>query len=143
MDADLDSLCTAVYVTADDLLPSRPANARRELDDAEVVALAVAQVEMGIPSDRRFLAVARRRLRHLFPRTPGQSGYLKRRRDRLAQPPARTTEPLARGLRGLSAWNQSSSCWVLRGPRWRCPWKHQMLPFLKAPACRQNAEEYP
>lgn len=24
MDADLDSLCTAVYVTADDLLPSRP-----------------------------------------------------------------------------------------------------------------------
>ena len=26
MDADLDSLCTAVYVTADDLLPTRPAN---------------------------------------------------------------------------------------------------------------------
>lgn len=79
MDADLDSLCTAVYVTADDLLPSRPANARRRIDDAEVVALAVAQVVMGIPSDRRFLAVARRRLAHLFPRIPRQSAYLKRR----------------------------------------------------------------
>jgi hypothetical protein len=80
MDADLDSLCTAVYVTADDLLPGAQANGRRDLDDAEVVALAVAQVALGIPSDRRFLAVAARRLSHLFPRLPGQSGYLKRRR---------------------------------------------------------------
>jgi len=79
MDADLDTLCTAVYVTADDLLPAAPANARRELSDAEVVSLAVAQVAMGIPSDRRFLAVAGRRLGHLFPRLPGQSGYHKRR----------------------------------------------------------------
>jgi Transposase DDE domain len=81
MDADLDTLCTAVYVTADDLLPAASANARRELSDAEVVALAVAQVAMGIPSDRRFLAVARRRLGHLFPYLPGQSGYVKRRRE--------------------------------------------------------------
>lgn len=80
MDADLDSLCTAVYVTADDLLPSRPANARRSLNDAEVVTLAVAQAVMGIPSDRRFLAVARARLGHLFPRIPGQSSYHKRAR---------------------------------------------------------------
>jgi Transposase DDE domain len=79
MDADLDTLCTAVYVTADDLLPAGPANARRVLSDAEVVTLAVAQVVMGIPSDRRFLAVARRRLRHLFPRLPGQPGDHKRR----------------------------------------------------------------
>jgi transposase len=35
---------------------------------------------MGIPSDRRFLAVAAKRLGHLFPRLPGQSGYHKRRR---------------------------------------------------------------
>ena len=33
-----------------------------------------------IPSDRRFLAVASKRLRHLFPRIPGQAGYFKRRR---------------------------------------------------------------
>ena len=43
MDAGLDSLCTAVHVTADDLLPSVAANARRAIDDAAVVALAVAQ----------------------------------------------------------------------------------------------------
>jgi len=80
MDADLDTLCTAVYVTADDLLPHARANARRRLNDAEVVTLAVAQVVMGIPSDRRFLAVARKRLCHLFPRLPTQPAYLKRRR---------------------------------------------------------------
>jgi hypothetical protein len=79
MDADLDTLCTAVYVTADDLLPRRPANARRRLTDAEIVTLAVAQVAMGIPSDRRFLAVARRRLFHLFPQLPAQPAYHKRR----------------------------------------------------------------
>lgn len=79
MDADLDSLCTAVYVTADDLLPARAPNARPALNDAEVVTLALAQVVMGIPSDRRFLAAARIRLRHLLPRIPSQSAYLKRR----------------------------------------------------------------
>lgn len=78
MDADLDTLCTAVYVTADDLLPEQAANGRRALTDAEVVTLAVAQAVMGIPSDRRFLAVARRRLVHLFPRLVRQSGYHKR-----------------------------------------------------------------
>ncbi len=80
MDADLDSLCTAVYVTADDLLPTSAPNARRQLNDAEVVTLAVAQVAMGIPSDRRFLAVAAKRLAHLFPALPAQPAYLKRRR---------------------------------------------------------------
>jgi hypothetical protein len=80
MDADLDLLLTAVYVTADDLLPARPGNAKRSLTDAEVVTLCVAQAIMGIPSDRRFLAVASKYLRHLFPRIPGQAGYYKRRR---------------------------------------------------------------
>lgn len=80
MDADLDLLLTAVYVTADDLLPERPGNARRSVTDAEVVTLCVAQAIMGIPSDRRFLAVASKHLRHLFPNIPGQAGYFKRRR---------------------------------------------------------------
>jgi hypothetical protein len=48
--------------------------------DAEVVTLCVAQAIMGIPSDRRFLKVARKRLVHLFPELPCQSGYFKRRR---------------------------------------------------------------
>ena len=80
MDADLDTLCTVVYCTADDLLPEKAANARRSVTDAEVVTLCVAQAIMGIPSDRRFLAVAAKRLGHLFPRLPAQPGYFKRRR---------------------------------------------------------------
>lgn len=80
MDADLDLLLIAVYVTADDLLPERPGNARRSVTDAEVVTLCVAQAIMGIPSDRRFLALAAKHLRHLFPRIPAQAGYFKRRR---------------------------------------------------------------
>ena len=80
MDADLDTLCIAVFCTADDLLPEPPGNARRIVTDAEVVTLCVAQAIMGIPSDRRFLKVARKRLRHLFPQLPAQSGYFKRRR---------------------------------------------------------------
>jgi hypothetical protein len=80
MDADLDTLCTFVYCTADDLLPERAGNARRSVTDAEVVTLCVAQAIMGIPSDRRFLKVAAKRLAHLFPVLPGQPGYFKRRR---------------------------------------------------------------
>ena len=80
MDADLDLLLTTVFVTADDLLPERAKNAARRVTDAEVVTLCVAQAIMGIPSDRRFLAVATKRLGHLFPDLPGQSGYFKRRR---------------------------------------------------------------
>jgi hypothetical protein len=80
MDADLDTLCIAVYCTADDLLPEPPGNARRMVTDAEVVTLCVAQAIMGIPSDRRFLKVARKRLAHLFPELPAQPGYFKRRR---------------------------------------------------------------
>ena len=80
MDADLDLLLTTVFVTADDLLPARQNNAARSVTDAEVVTLCVAQAIMGIPSDRRFLAVAEKRLAHLFPRLPKQPGYFKRRR---------------------------------------------------------------
>ena len=82
--ADLDLLCISVYCTADELLPERPRNARRRLTDAEVVTLCVAQVLMGIPSDRRFLRAARRQLGHLFPYLPSQDG-LHKRRARLAE----------------------------------------------------------
>ena len=80
MDADLDTLCTVVYCTADDLLPRARGNARRELTDPELVSLCVAQAIMGITSDRRFLKVAAKRLGHLFPVVPAQPGYHKRRR---------------------------------------------------------------
>jgi len=77
--ADLDLLLTAVFATADDLLPWRRRNARRSVTDAEVVTLAVAQALMDISSDREFLAVAARRLCHLIPKLPKQPGYWKRR----------------------------------------------------------------
>jgi hypothetical protein len=80
MDADLDSLLTVVFCTADDLLPTKAGNARRMVTDAEVVTLAVAQVLLGYhDSDRRFLAAAKRRLSHLFPVIPNQDAFHKRR----------------------------------------------------------------
>jgi hypothetical protein len=79
MSADLDLLVIAVYCTADDLLPVKPANWRRRLTDAEVVSLCVAQVMLGVSSDRRFLRLAKRQLAHLFPVLPKQSGFAKRR----------------------------------------------------------------
>jgi hypothetical protein len=65
--ADLDTLVTALYVRVEDLLPARPRRGRPpRISDAELIALAVAQVFLGCPNDRRFLALARRRLGHLF-----------------------------------------------------------------------------
>jgi hypothetical protein len=53
--ADLDLLLTAVFVTADDLLPEPGANAIRGGSDAEVVTLAVAPAMMNIGSVPRVL----------------------------------------------------------------------------------------
>jgi len=77
--ADLDLLLIAVFCAADDLLPKRAGNGKRIVTDSEVVTLCVAQAIMGIPSDERFLAAARTRLRHLFPVLPKRPGYHKRR----------------------------------------------------------------
>ena len=79
--ANLDALLTALYVRVDDLLPRRRGPGRPpRISDAELIALAVAQMFLGIPNDRRFLALARWRLGHLFPYLPQQPGYNKRLR---------------------------------------------------------------
>ena len=79
MRADLDALVTALYVWADDLLPKRSGpGAPPKLSDAELIALAVAQVFLDCPNDRKFLAFARWRLGHLFPTLIKQPGYNKR-----------------------------------------------------------------
>jgi hypothetical protein len=65
--ADFDLLLIAVFCPADDLLPERAKKAKRSLTDAEVVTLCVAQAVLAIASDREFLAVAAKRLGHLFP----------------------------------------------------------------------------
>ncbi len=81
MIADLDDLLTALYVLADEILPkrdpSRPGRKPR-ISDAEVICLAVAQVLLDCPKERRFIRFAKRRLGGLFPYIPGQSGYNKR-----------------------------------------------------------------
>jgi hypothetical protein len=79
--ADLDALVTALYVRIDDLLPGRVGPGRPpKITDAELIALAVAQMFLGMPNDRKFLALARWRLGHLFPYLPKQPGYNKRLR---------------------------------------------------------------
>jgi hypothetical protein len=88
VDADLDTLATALYVRIDDLLkespqwaPWRPAvGIAPELSDAEVLTLAVLQALLGYVSEARWLRFARRHMRHLFPYLPGQPGYNKRLR---------------------------------------------------------------
>jgi hypothetical protein len=79
--AELDALLTAVYVVVDDLLPARSGPGRRpKITDAELIALAIAQIFLDCPSERRFLRFARSRLGHLFPYIPKQPGYNKRLR---------------------------------------------------------------
>ena len=97
MHADLDALVTALYVRVDDLLPKRcgPGCPPR-ISDAELIALAVAQMFLGIPNDRKFLALARWRLGHLFPYLPKQPGYNKRLR-KLAPTIAQVITHLAAG----------------------------------------------
>ena len=59
---------TPLYVVADDLLPGLVGPGRRpRITDAELDCLAVAQVLLDCPSERRWLRFARRRLGHLFP----------------------------------------------------------------------------
>jgi hypothetical protein len=69
----LDARLTAL-LCGDRRFPACPA----VLSDAEVICLAVAQVLLSCPSERRFVPLARRRLGHLFPVVLGQSGYNKR-----------------------------------------------------------------
>jgi hypothetical protein len=88
VDADLDTLATALYVRTDDLLkdfperaPWRPAvGIAPGLSDAELITLAVLQALLGYVSEARWLRFARKQLRGLFPRLPGQPGYNKRLR---------------------------------------------------------------
>jgi len=88
VDADLDTLATALYVTADDLLrahpervPPRPrVGITPKISDAELLTLAVMQALLGYTSETRWLRYARANLLEMFPRLPQQSGYNKRLR---------------------------------------------------------------
>ncbi len=93
MDADLDTLVTALYVRIDDTLKDRPelrpwrprVGIAPKLSDAELLTLAVLQVLQGFDEEARWLRHARQHLAHLFPYLPGQAGYNKRLRKSAAQ----------------------------------------------------------
>jgi hypothetical protein len=79
--ADLDTLLIGLYVLACRILPERHGPGRKpQITDAELVCLAVAQILLDCPSERRFLRLAMVRLSHLFPYLPKQPGYNKRMR---------------------------------------------------------------
>jgi hypothetical protein len=88
MDADLDTLATALYVRVDDALKDDPTLApwrpkvgiTPKLSDAELVTLAVMQALLGFTSETRWLRHARKHLGAMFPYVPRQAGYNKRLR---------------------------------------------------------------
>jgi hypothetical protein len=79
MTASLETLVVASYLFADEMAIPRP-GPRGEITDAELIALAVAQAAMGIPSDRQFLGVVSKVLPGWFPHLPSQSQYNRRLR---------------------------------------------------------------
>jgi hypothetical protein len=86
VDADLDTLATALYVTADDFLADNPQHRpwrpqvglTPRLSDAELITLVVLQALLGFTSEARWLRYADAHLRAMFPYLPTQSGYNKR-----------------------------------------------------------------
>lgn len=88
MNADLDTLATALYVTIDDALMNHPGWAPErptvgivpKLSDAELLTLAVLQAFLGYTSEARFIRYAHTHLRSLFAYIPNRSGYNKRLR---------------------------------------------------------------
>jgi hypothetical protein len=92
MNADLDTLATALYVTIDDALaadpamsPLRPAvGIAPKLSDAELLTLAVLQALLGYTSEARWLRYARSHLWSLFPYLPQRPAYNKRLRAAVA-----------------------------------------------------------
>src|SRR5438093_12834096 len=80
MTADLEALVVAAYVFADEYsVPARPGRPAL-VSDPELVALAVCQAAMGIPSDRQFLGLVGYRLPGWFQHLPEQSQYNRRLR---------------------------------------------------------------
>ena len=79
MTASLDTLVIAAYVFADSFAIPRSGPSGL-ISDAELIALAVAQAVIGVPSDRQFLGLVGKLLPGWFPHLPDQSQYNRRLR---------------------------------------------------------------
>ncbi len=79
MTASLETLVVAAYVFATSLPIPRSGPAGKATDQ-ELIALAVAQAVLGIPSDRQFLGLVEKILPGWFPELPGQSQFNRRLR---------------------------------------------------------------
>lgn len=98
MTASLETLVVAAYIFADGVAIPRP-GPEGKITDAELVALAVAQAAMGVPSDRQFLGLVSKVLPGWFPHLPEQSQYnrrLRRLAPTLASVQLRIAELIAR-----------------------------------------------
>jgi hypothetical protein len=88
VDADLDTLATALYVRIDELLkaapervpPRPPVGITPRITDAEMITLAVLAALLGFTSETRWLRYAHAHLRPWFRYLPQQPGYNKRLR---------------------------------------------------------------
>lgn len=99
MSASLETLVVAAYMFADEAAVPR-SGPEGATSDAELVALAVAQASIGIPSDRQFLGLIGKVLPGWFPHLPCQSQYnrrLRRLAPLLAAVQLRLAELLASG----------------------------------------------
>jgi hypothetical protein len=75
VDADLDTLVTALYVKIDDgLLKDRRPGHPARLSQSELVSLAVVQALLGFHSEHRWIRYALCHLRGAFPYLPHQPG---------------------------------------------------------------------
>jgi hypothetical protein len=102
MTADLEALVVGAYVFADEYpVPPRPGRPA-QVSDAELVALAVCQAAMGIPSDRQFLGLVERIL-------PGWFQHLPASRSTTAAC-ALSSSSSARCSSGLPAGSMRAAC---------------------------------
>jgi hypothetical protein len=123
MTTDLEALVVAAYVFADEYpVPVRPGRPAR-VSDAELVALAVCQAAMGIPSERQFLGLVGRVLPGWFPHLPSQSQYNRRLRALVEL---------------ISAVQLSLARWLDAGELRLCD--GTLLPCASYPGCASRSE---